>query len=133
MHCSQQCRCRHLRHLFHHLREQRVQILDLIARRRTITQTLLDGRAGDFAAEYWQLHRLRNRTDVRVTDRAGHTPASVAFAARQHATYAFLAEQEQKAVTSAVGLAHGEEDDGGGEEEVTRTPPRRRDLSGATE
>ena len=43
--------------------------------------------------------------DVRVTDRAGHTPASVAFAARQHATYAFLTEQEQRAVTSEVGTA----------------------------
>jgi len=70
--------------------------------------------------------------DVRVTDRAGHTPASVAFAARQHATYAFLAEQEQRAVTSEVGLVHGDED-GAGEEEATRTPPRRRDLSSATE
>ncbi len=44
--------------------------------------------------------------DVRVTDRAGHTPASVAFAARQHATYAFLAEKEQKAVKSQVSLAN---------------------------
>ena len=41
-----------------------------------------------------------------TTDRAGHTPASVAFAARQHATYAFLVEEEQKAVKSEMSLAN---------------------------